>query len=99
MLVKLKGILKEKRHGKFTKVFLFPSWKRPGSQGTCNREETGLPGLPVSWSPTLFSVSGSVGLLPVPGLEKILKFRYFSSDAEDIAPAETWLDGQTYDFF
>jgi hypothetical protein len=25
MLVKLKGILKEKRHGKFTKVFLFPS--------------------------------------------------------------------------
>ena len=27
----------------------------PGSQGTCNPGETGLPGLPVSWSPTLFS--------------------------------------------
>jgi len=27
----------------------------PGSPGTCNPEETVLPGLPVSWSPTLFS--------------------------------------------
>ena len=31
-----------------------------GSPGTCNPEETGLPGLPVSWSPTLFSGSGPV---------------------------------------
>ena len=42
----------------------------PGSQGTCNREETGLPGLPLSWSPTLFSRSGSVRLPPVPWTEK-----------------------------
>ena len=27
----------------------------PGSPDTCNPEETGLPWLPVSWSPTLFS--------------------------------------------
>ena len=26
----------------------------PGSLATCNPEESGLPGLPVSWSPTLF---------------------------------------------
>jgi len=32
----------------------------PGSPGTCNPEETGLPGLPVSWSPTIFSGSGPV---------------------------------------
>ena len=32
----------------------------PGSPGTCNPEETGLPGLPVSWPPTLFSGSGPV---------------------------------------
>jgi len=38
----------------------------PGSPGTCNPEETGLPGLPMSWSPTLFSGSGPVGLPPVP---------------------------------
>jgi len=30
----------------------------PGSPGTCNPEETGLLGLPVSWSTTLFSGSG-----------------------------------------
>ena len=41
-----------------------------GSPGTCNPEETGLPGLPVSWSPTLFSWSGPVGLPPVPWTEK-----------------------------
>ena len=71
----------------------------PGSLSTCNPEETGLPGLPVSWSPTLFSVSGTVGLPPVPWLKKQLKFRHFSSDAEVIAAAETWLDGQPSEFF
>jgi len=44
--------------------------QHPGSPGTCNREETGLPGLPMSWSPTLFSVPGTVGLSPVPWTEK-----------------------------
>ena len=42
----------------------------PGSPGTCNPEETGLPGLSISWSPTLFSKSGPVGLPPVPWTEK-----------------------------
>ena len=57
-------------------------------------DETGLPGLPMSWSPTLFSVSGPVGLPPVPWTEKKqMKVRHFSSDAEVIAAAETWLDG------
>jgi hypothetical protein len=37
----------------------------PGSPGTGNSEETGLPGLPLSWSPNLFSRSGPVGLPPV----------------------------------
>jgi len=38
----------------------------PGSPGTCNPEETGLPGLPISSSPTLFSGSSPIGLPPVP---------------------------------
>jgi len=71
----------------------------PGSPGTCNPEETGLPGLPMSWSRTQFSGSGPVGLPPVPWTEKQLKVRHFSSDAEIIAAAETWLDGQYSDFF
>ena len=53
----------------------------PGSPGTCNTEETGIPGIPVSWSPTLFSGSGPFGLPPVPWTEKKLKGRHFSSDA------------------
>ena len=34
-----------------------------------------------------------------PGLKKQLKGRYFSSDAEVIAAAEIWLDGQPSEFF
>jgi len=42
----------------------------PVSAGTCNAEETALTGLPLSWSPTLFSGSGPVGLPSVPWTEK-----------------------------
>jgi len=49
------------------------AWQCPGSQGTCNPEETGLPGLPVSWSPTLFSGRGPVGLPPVPWTGKTIE--------------------------
>ena len=42
----------------------------PGSPGTCNPEDTGLPRLPVSWSPTLFCGSGPVVLPPVPWTRK-----------------------------
>ena len=34
-----------------------------------------------------------------PGLKKQLKYRHFSRDAEVIAAAETWLDGQISEFF
>jgi len=72
----------------------------PGSPDTSSPEETGLPGFPISWSPTLFSGSGPVGLPPVPCTEKKqFKGRHFSSDAEVIAAAETWLDGQPSEFF
>ena len=71
-----------------------------GSPTTCNPEETGLPLLQMSWSPTLFSGSGPVGVPPVPWAEKKqLKARHFSSDAEVIVAAETWLDGQPSEFF
>jgi len=79
LLVQLKDILKGKRRGKVAKGGLVLARQCPGSPGTCNREETGLPGLPKS-----------VGLFP--GLKKQLKGRYFSSDEEVTAAAETWLD-------
>jgi len=49
----------------------------PGSPGTCNPEETGLPGLPVSWSPTLFSGSSPVGIPPVFWTEKTIERSQF----------------------
>jgi len=74
LLVQLKDILTEK------------PWPREGHQGglvlarqcsglpaTSNPEETGLPGLPMSSSPTLFSGSGPVGLPLVPWTEKIIE--------------------------
>ena len=73
LLVQLKDILKEKHCGKFTKGVLFLHDNAYHSPGTCNPEETGLPGLPVSWSPTLFSGCGPVGLPPVPWTEKTIE--------------------------
>ena len=47
------------------------AWQCHGSPDTCNPElATGLPGLPLSWSPTLFSGSGPVGLPSVPWTKK-----------------------------
>ena len=99
LLVQLKDILKEKRCGKVIKGVLFLHDKPPGSTGTCNPEETGLPGLPVSSSPTLFSGSGSVGLPPVPWTEKTIERSPFFVRREVHCCAETWLDGQNSDFF
>jgi len=45
----------------------------PGSPGTCNPEEADLPGLPLSWSPILFSGSGPVALPPVLWTEKTIE--------------------------
>jgi hypothetical protein len=69
------------------------------SPGTCNPEETGLPGLPLSSLPTLISRSGPVGLPCVSWTEKTFERPHFSSDKEVIAAVETWLDGQPAHFF
>ena len=81
-----------------------PSWSCscttiPRLTGHFNPEEAGITKLPVSWSPTLLSGSGPVGLPPVLWTEKQLKGRHFSSDATVISAAETWLDGQLLNFF
>ena len=45
----------------------------PGSPGTCNQQETGLPGFPMSWPPILFSGSGPIGLPSVLWTEKTIE--------------------------
>jgi len=70
LLVQLKDIFKEKRRGKCHQGGLVLVRQCPGSPGTCNSEVTGLPGLPPSWSPTLFTESSPFGLPHVPWTEK-----------------------------
>jgi len=66
LLVQLKDILKEKcRQREGHQGGLVLARQCLGSLGTCNPEETGLPGLPVSLSPTVFSGYGPIGLPPV----------------------------------
>jgi len=66
---------------------LFHAGKCPGSPGTCNPEETGLPGFPVSWSPTLFSGSGPVGYHLFRGLKKNnWKFANFRPTRRSLLP-------------
>ena len=71
-------ILKEKRRGKVTEVGLVLARQCPSSPGTCNPKETGLPGLPMSWSLTLFSGSSPVGLTSVAWTEKIVRPLFFA---------------------
>jgi len=67
MMVQLKDILKETPAGSSPSGSCSCATRL---KGTCNPEETGLSGLPMSWSPTLFSGYGPVGLPPVPWIEK-----------------------------
>jgi len=66
----------------------------PGSPGICNPEETVVPGLPVSWSPTLFSGSGPVGLPSFPRTEKNnWKFAIFRPTRRSLLPRRpVWTD-------
>ena len=72
LLVQLKDILKENA-AEMSPRGLVLAWQCPGSLGTCNPEETGLLGLPMSWSPTLFSGSGPVGIPSVLSTEKTIE--------------------------
>ena len=97
LLVQLNDILKEKYHGKVTGGLVLVR-QCPGSLGTCNPEETSIPGLPLPWSSTQLSGSAPVGLPPVLWTEKQLKGYHFLFYAAVTDAAETWLDGQPSEF-
>jgi histone-lysine N-methyltransferase SETMAR len=92
-------ILKEKRRGKVTKAVLFLHDNAPAHRALATQKK-----LPYVGSQCLDQPPYSPDLAPqdyhlFPGLKKQLKVRHFSSDAEVIAAAETWLDGQPSFFF
>ena len=98
-LVQLKDILKEKRRGKFTKGVLFLDDNVPAHRALATQTKLAYLGFQCldhsPYSPDLAPPDYNL----FPGLKKQLICRHFSSGAEIIAAAETWLDGQPSEFF
>ena len=98
LLVQLKDILKENSRGKFTKRVLFLHDNAPAHLALATQKKLAYLGFQC-----LDHLPCSPDLAPsdyylYPGLKKQLKGRHFSPDAE-VTAAETWLGGQTSDFF
>jgi len=91
--------LKENPRGKFTKGLLFSHDNDPGHRALPTQKKLACLGFQCldhpPYSPDLAPSDYHLFL----GLKKQLKVRHFSSDAEVIAVAETWLDGQHSEFF
>jgi len=98
LLVQLKDILKKKLRGNFNKGGLFLHDNAPAHQALATQKKLTYLGFHCldhsAYSPDLAPSDYHL----FPGLKKQLKGRHFSSDAEVIAAAETWLDGQLSEF-
>jgi len=97
--VQLKDILKEKRRGKFTKGVLFLHDNAPAHRTLVTQKKLVYLGFQCLDHPPYSPDLAPSDYYLFPGLKKQLKVRHFSSDVEVIAAAETWLDGQSSDFF
>jgi len=91
----IEGLFKEKRRGKVTKGLLSLHDNAPAHRALATRKKLAYLGFQCLGHPPY-----SLDLAPsdyhlFPGLKKELKVSHFSSDAEVIAAAETWFDGQT----
>jgi len=95
----LKDILKENRRGKFTKLVLFLHENALGHQALATQKKLDYLGFQYLDNPPCSPDLAPSECHLFPGLKKQLKGRHFSSDAEVIAAAETWLDGQPSEFF
>jgi hypothetical protein len=84
--------LKEKGCGKVTKSVLFLHENVPAHQAHTTQKKMAFLCFQCIDNPFLFSESGPIGLPPVPGTEKKIESRNFSSDTEVIVAAETWFD-------
>jgi len=98
LLVQLKDILKEKRRGKVTKVVLFLHDNAPAHRTLATQKKLAYLGFQCLDHPPYSPDLAPSDYHLFPRLKKQLKGRHFSSDAEVIAAAETWLDGQLSDF-
>jgi len=97
--VYLKDISKKNAAGSSPKEVLFLHHNAPAYRALATQKKLAYLGFQcldhAPYSPDLAPSDYHLFL----GLTKQLKGRHFSSDAEVIAAAETWLDGQTPEFF
>jgi len=98
-LVQVKGILKEKRRGKVTKWVLFLHDNAPAHRTPATQMKLAYLGFHFLNHPHYSPDLAPSDYHLFPGLKKEVKGRHFSFDAEVIAAAETWLDGQPSEFF
>jgi len=99
LLVQAKELLKEKCHWKVTEEVLFLHNNAPAHRALATHKKLAYLGFQCLDHPLY-----SLDLAPSDyhlfrGLKKQLKGCHFSSDAEVITAAETWLDGQPSEFF
>jgi len=99
LLVKLKVILKEERCRKVTKGVLFLHDNAPAHRALATQKKLAYLGFQCPYHPPYSPDLAPSDYHLFPGLKKQLKGHHFSSDAEVIAAAETWLDGQHSEFF
>ena len=99
LLVQLKDGLKEKCRGKFSKGVLFLYDKAPAHRALAMQKKLAYLGFQCLDHPPYSPDLAPSNYHLFPGLKKQMKGHHFSSDAEIIAAAETWLDGQISEFF
>ena len=98
LLLQLRDILKAKRRGKITKGVLFLHDNAPAHWALATRKKLACLGFHcldhLPYSPDLAPSDCHL----FPGLKKAIERsgRHFSSDAEVIAAAESWLDGRIF---
>ena len=99
LLVQLKDILMENRRGKVKKGVLFLHDNSPAHRALATQKKLVYLGFHCLGHPPYSPDLAPSDYHLFPGLKKQLKCRHFSSDAEVIVAAETWLNGQPSDFF
>ena len=97
--MQVKDILKEKRHWKITKGVLFLHDNAPAHQALATQKKLAYLGVQCLDHPPYSPDLALSDYHLFPGLKKQLKGRHYSSDAEVIAAAETWLDRLPSEFF
>ena len=97
--MQLKDILKEKRRGKVTRQILFLHNNALVHRAPAAQKKLAYMGFQCLDHPPYFPDLAPSGYHLFPGLNKQLKGHHFLSNAEVIAAAETWYDGQLFEIF